>query len=119
MKDLEKKVKALHRHLSAHPMATVDLIFWADLAQEDILRGLQTSQARWLSILKPMESIHRSYTCILGHLFYQWTHHCKKEARQTVAWVFQGLAQWETRITLAALVDVLRIAAWHSKLGNE
>ena len=39
LKDLEKKVKALHRHLSAHPMATVDLIFWADLAQEDILRG--------------------------------------------------------------------------------
>ena len=113
--DLEARVKALHRHLKASPGATVDMGFWADLCDEEVLTTAGTSTSRWLSLLLPLRKLLQSYVSVLAHLAYVFKHHKKdRESAKVHQWIYLGLASWAARITVAALVDVLGLA-YHAK----
>ena len=110
LKDLEKRIRALFRHLKASPAATIDLLFWSDLTGEEMVSSMGTSTSRWLSLLQPVERLHASYLSVLAHLHYVWKHHAgDREQRKVIQWIFLGLSSWQSRLTLACLVDVLRL----------
>ena len=108
LQDLAAKIKALYKNISDHPGAVIDLVFWSDVANEDVLPSLQTSAARWLSILGPVRKLLKSYVTVLSHLMYIFQHHTKnKDQKKTVMWLFQTFATWECRLTLAGVQDIL------------
>eukprot|EP00438_Fugacium_kawagutii_P034940 Skav211760 [mRNA] locus=scaffold674:179795:181981:+ [translate_table: standard] len=109
LKTLERQIKALYKNLVDHPSATIDLVFWSDLTSEDVLPSLSTSGARWLSFLQPVQKLLKSWVSILCHLMYQFKHHANHEQKKTVSWLFQGLATWEARLTLAGVADILEV----------
>ena len=109
LKNLEKQLKALYKNLKDHPSSTIDLVFWSELVDEDVLPSLSTSKARWLSFLSPVQKLLKSYLSVLCHLMYQFQYHCNHEQKKTVSWLFQGLATWEARITLSGIADILEI----------
>ena len=108
-KTLEKQIKALFKNLSEHPGGTIDLVFWSDLTSEEVLSSLKTSSARWLHFLQPVRRLQQCYISVLCHLMYQYKFHANHEQKKTVSWLFQGLASWEARLSLAAVGDVLAI----------
>lgn len=84
-------------------------MFWSELTGEDVLTPVSTSAARWLSWLRPLEKIHASFTALLAHLLYEFTHHANKEQKKTIQWMFLFFCSWEFRLTIAGIIDVLRI----------
>jgi hypothetical protein len=108
-KETEQRIRALFKHLKAHPSSNIDLVFWSELTGEDVLTPVSTSAARWLSWLRPLEKIHASFTALLAHLLYEFTHHANKEQKETIQWMFLFFCSWEFRLTIAGIIDVLRI----------
>ena len=84
-------------------------MFWSELTGEDVLTPVSTSAARWFSWLRPLEKIHASFTALLAHLLYEFTHHANKEQKETIQWMFLFFCSWEFRLTIAGIIDVLRI----------
>ena len=109
LKDLEKRIKALIKNVSEHPGATIDLVFWSDLVDEDVLPSLSSSTARWLSFYQPVKKLLKCYLGVLCHLMYCFNFHSSHEQKKTITWLFQGLATWEARLTLAGIADILEI----------
>lgn len=109
LKELEKRVHSLFKHIQHQPVAAIDLIFWSDVAGEDFVGSLGTAWARWLSLLAPLEKIQKSYVTLMCHLHYQFMHHAPRESQKTVQWIFLFMCDWEFRLTLATVIDVLRI----------
>ncbi|CAE7248576.1 hht3 [Symbiodinium sp. KB8] len=63
LKDLEKRIKALQRHLQFSAAATIDLLFWCDLTGEEMVNSMGTSLSRtpkqdkaWPPDLSPVDS---------------------------------------------------------------
>lgn len=108
-KEIEKRMRTLFTHLRNHKSASIDLLFWSELSGEDVLGTVSTSAARWLSWLRPLEKIQRSYISLLAHLMYEFTHHANREQKKTIQWLFKFMCTWEYRITIAGIIDVLRI----------
>ena len=86
LKNLEKQLKALYKNLKDHPSSTIDLVFWSELVDEDVLPSLSTSKARWLSFLSPVQKLLKSYLSVLCHLMYQFQYHCNHEQKKTLSW---------------------------------
>ncbi len=89
-------------------IAVTELIFWSEVTGEEMLSALGTAKARWLSMLSPMEKIHRAYITLLTFLSCQFDREKDREKRKTIQWVYKALASWEARLTIAGLVDILR-----------
>ena len=108
-KEIEKRMRTLFTHLRNHKSASIDLLFWSELSGEDVLGTVSTSAARWLSWLRPLEKIQRSYISLLAHLMYEFSHHANREQKKTIQWLFKFMCTWEYRMTIAGIIDVLRI----------
>ena len=85
------------------------MIFWSDIGDEELLASLSTSSARWLSLLLPIEKLLKSWKSLLGHLLYQYKFHSNHEGKKTLQWLFHGFGNWEARLSLAGVADVLGI----------
>ena len=107
---LEKICNKLFRFLRNHPHSQVDLVFWASLVEdEDFLGHLGTAKARWLSLLQPLAQIEKSYHTILCHLHFSYTEEKDREKRKWLSEIFQFMATWQFRVTLAGVADILQI----------
>ena len=107
---LERICHKLFRFLRNHPHSHVDLVFWASLVEdEDFLSHLGTAKARWLSLLQPLAQIEKSYHTILCHLHFAHTEEKDREKRKSLAEIFQFMATWQFRVTLAGVADILQI----------
>ena len=101
---MERRVQALFKHLKPHATC-----FWAETAGEDFINQLRVSGSRWLSLLCPLEKRHQSYLTILGHLHFEFKHVSDKEQQKTIEWVFLFLSTWQFRLTMSAVIDILRV----------
>ena len=65
--EMNSVIKCLIRNLRNAPATKLNLIFWCDVAGEDMLTTLGSGKARWLSVLSPMEKLLNSYVvmCLL------------------------------------------------------
>ena len=109
--DLERRVNALFRALRGRgggDQSVVDLIFWSMVTGEEMIASLGTAKARWLSLLAPLEKLHKSYLTLMCHLTFEFAREKDKEKRKTIQWVFELFRTWEFRFTVAGLVDILR-----------
>ena len=107
---LEKICNKLFRFLRNHPHSQVDLVFWASLVEdEDFLGHLGTAKARWLSLLQPLTQIEKSYHTILCHLHFSYAEEKDREKRKWLSEIFQFMATWQFRVTLAGVADILQI----------
>jgi hypothetical protein len=113
---VEQWVNSLFKFLrgkDGQEFGVIDLVFWSDVAGEDMVGHLGTAKARWLSLLKPLQKLEKSYTSLMAHLSYQFDVKIKKgprhrEAAKTIQWIFKGMTTWTFRFTIAGTIDILR-----------
>ncbi|CAE7540258.1 unnamed protein product [Symbiodinium sp. CCMP2592] len=108
---LESVISTLFRHVKQHPACQIDLQFWSEVTSEPLLSSLAVAKTRWLSQLAPMKKLYRSFNAVLAHLHYAFSHHCEKESKKTVRWMFLLLCSWPTKVLLAAVVDILSLCS--------
>ena len=109
LQSLDSVVHTLFKHLKQHPACQIDLQFWAEVTDQPLLTSLCMARTRWLSQLEPMRKIYRAFNAVLAHLHYSFSHHCEKESKKTVRWMFLHLCSWKTKVLLAAIVDILSL----------
>lgn len=120
LKELEKRVHSLYKFLKKHPSTKIDLLFWQEVTEEPLLTSLSVGKSRWLSLLKPLQKLLRSWVSVLSHLHYHWTHHADRESQKTIRWIFVFLCSWKAKLVMSAICDILELAfATKNKLEQE
>ena len=122
LKALERCINCMFKYFRGKEgdgsIATVELCFWSEVTGEEMLSSLGTAKARWLSLLKPLKQIHKSYVTILAQLSWQYDSEKNRETKKTIQWAWLIMSSWETRVTVAGLVDILE-ECWRAKLRLE
>ena len=86
---------------------TLGLLFWSEVAEEEMLTSLGTGKARWLSLLAPLRKLEASYVTLMAFLAQQFETENDREKKKKTQKTFTFLASWEFRFTLAGIVDIL------------
>ena len=110
LKQLEKIVSSIFKHMHRHPASRIDLEFWSDITDEPLLTSLSVGRSRWLSLLTPLRKLHGSWKSLLAHLHFHFSHLADHESKKTIRWCFINLACWKARVVMAGVLDILTIA---------
>lgn len=105
----ERVINSLAKFIRDAPGTIPALVFWSDVCVADMLTNLGTSKVPWLSLLKPLEKIHTSYTTVLAFLCFFFNIENDREKRKVTQRVFKTMATWEWRLTVACQVDILQM----------
>jgi len=71
LREIEKRIKSLHKQLSRSGKAQNQLMFWSAVCNDAVLTELRFCRTRWLSQLGPMKMIHKNYTSFLSYTLGQ------------------------------------------------
>ena len=108
LKELEKMVSSIFKHLYRHPAMRIDLQFGCEITDEPLLSSLSVGKSRWLSLLAPL--LFGSWKSTLAHLHFHFSCLADHESQKTIQWCFLGLCTWKAKVVMAGVLDVLTIA---------
>ena len=121
LREVEKRLKSLHKFLDKSGKAQTQLQFWSAASGEKTVAELRFARSRWIRQLQPMKIVLGHYVSFFSFLFGQHeslgTGAKDEETKSTISWIFAFLATWRCRVTLAGCVDVLStVAKYKAKL---
>ena len=110
LKQLEKRIRSLHKHLKHSGKAVNALIFWSAASGGGPVSELHFARSRWISQLFPMRIISRNYVTFLSYLLGQHESltgsEKDKETKGVISLIFSFLASWMCRVLVAGCVDL-------------
>ena len=113
LRELESRVRSLHKQLERSGKSQSQLIFWTSVCNDEVVTDLRYARARWISQLGPMEHLHKNYISFLAYMLGQYetlsANKKDEQAKNTISWIFSFFCTWECRVTIAGCVDLLRI----------